>query len=110
MGTAAIANARLAYQLYRQTFYGARFAQLRAQGAAAQRCLWASTSTKNPHYSDVKYVEALIGPETVDTMPPQTIVAFQDHGHPEAHLGDDAAGAQACDGARLRAWVSICAR
>ncbi|HEV8194264.1 MAG TPA: bifunctional transaldolase/phosoglucose isomerase [Ktedonobacterales bacterium] len=79
-GRAAIANARLAYEKYQRIFNGERFKDLRAQGAAPQRCLWASTSTKNPAYRDVLYVEALIGPETVDTMPPQTIVAFQDHG------------------------------
>ncbi len=93
LGTAAIANAKLAYQSYRQIFYGDRFAQLRAAGAATQRCLWASTSAKNPAYPDVKYVEALIGPETVDTMPPQTIVAFQDHGHARATLTEDVPGA-----------------
>lgn len=79
-GTAAIANARLAYQKYLELFHGDRFAALREAGAAPQRCLWASTSTKNPAYPDVLYVEELIGPETVDTMPPQTIVAFQQHG------------------------------
>ncbi len=79
-GRAAIANARLAYEKYKQIFHGDRFKDLLAKGAAPQRCLWASTSTKNPAYRDVIYVEALIGPETVDTMPPQTIVAFQDHG------------------------------
>jgi transaldolase/glucose-6-phosphate isomerase len=80
LGTTAIANARLAYQKYLDVFHGDRFAALRAAGARPQRCLWASTSTKNPAYRDVLYVEQLIGPETVDTMPPQTIVAFQDHG------------------------------
>jgi len=79
-GKAAIANAKLAYEMYDQTFHGDRFAALREAGAAPQRCLWASTSTKNPAYRDVLYVEELIGPETVDTMPPATIVAFQDHG------------------------------
>src|SRR6185437_13841290 len=68
-GKAAIANARLAYLKYREIFYGDRFARLREQGATSQRCLWASTSTKNPAYRDVLYVEELIGPETVDTMP-----------------------------------------
>jgi len=79
-GKAAIANAKLAYELYDQIFHGDRFAALRQAGAATQRCLWASTSTKNPAYRDVLYVEELIGPETVDTMPPATIVAFQEHG------------------------------
>jgi transaldolase / glucose-6-phosphate isomerase len=87
-GKAAIANARLAYEMYEQIFHGERFAALRQAGAQYQRCLWASTSTKNPAYRDVIYVEELIGPETVDTMPPQTIVAFQDHGIPERTLGE----------------------
>jgi transaldolase len=80
LGTAAIANAQLAYEKYLGIFHGERFAALKAAGAQSQRCLWASTSTKNPNYRDVVYVEQLIAPETVDTMPPQTIVAFQDHG------------------------------
>ncbi len=87
-GKAAIANARLAYEQYEQIFHGERFAALRQANAQPQRCLWASTSTKNPAYRDVIYVEELIGPETVDTMPPQTIVAFQDHGIPERTLGE----------------------
>jgi transaldolase / glucose-6-phosphate isomerase len=91
-GKAAIANARLAYQKYHEIFHGERFARLRELGAAPQRCLWASTSTKNPAYRDVVYVEELIGPETVDTMPPQTIVAFQDHGVAKLTLDQDVAG------------------
>ncbi len=80
-GKAAIANARLAYEKYLELFHhGERFAHLKAQGAHVQRCLWASTSTKNPAYRDVIYVEELIGPETVNTMPTQTIDAFKDHG------------------------------
>jgi transaldolase/glucose-6-phosphate isomerase len=94
LGTAAIANAKLAYQRYQDIFHGPRFADLLRQGAYPQRCLWASTSTKNPAYPDVLYVEALIGPQTVDTMPPQTIVAFQDHGHARPMLDQDVAGAQ----------------
>ncbi len=86
-GKAAIANARLAYEKFEQIFHGERFAALRQAGAQPQRCLWASTSTKNPAYRDVIYVEELIGPETVDTMPPQTIVAFQEHGIAERTLG-----------------------
>jgi transaldolase/glucose-6-phosphate isomerase len=79
-GTAAIANAVLAYERFEQIFHGEEFAQLRAAGASSQRPLWASTSAKNPKYRDVVYAEALIGPETVDTMPPATIEAFRDHG------------------------------
>jgi len=79
-GRAAIANARLAYRRFRQVFGGERFARLREQGAHVQRPLWASTSTKNPDYRDVVYVEELIGPDTVNTMPLATVEAFADHG------------------------------
>jgi len=79
-GRAAIANAKLAYRLFRQKFAGPRWEALVKQGARVQRPLWASTSTKNPEYRDVMYVEELIGPDTVDTMPPATIEAFRDHG------------------------------
>jgi transaldolase len=79
-GKAAIANAKLAYEAFDEIFGGDEFADLRAAGARVQRCLWASTSTKNPDYRDVLYVEELIGPETVDTMPLDTIQAFLDHG------------------------------
>jgi transaldolase len=79
-GKLAIANAKLAYQHYLREFSGPRWEFLAGKGATKQRCLWASTSTKNPAYRDVLYVEELIGPETVDTMPPETIEAFQDHG------------------------------
>ncbi len=79
-GRAAIANAKLAYKLFRQRFAGPRWEALASEGARVQRPLWASTSTKNPEYRDVMYVEDLIGPDTVDTMPPATIEAFRDHG------------------------------
>ena len=79
-GQLAIANAKLAYQAYKELFSGARWEALAARGATPQRCLWASTSTKNPEYRDVLYVEELIGPETVNTMPLETVEAFQDHG------------------------------
>jgi transaldolase len=79
-GKLAIANARLAYQQYKEAFSGERWDALAANGAMKQRCLWASTSTKNPEYRDVMYVEQLIGPETVNTMPKETIEAFQEHG------------------------------
>ena len=79
-GKLGIANAKLAYQNYLETFSGTRWEALEQKGATKQRCLWASTSTKNPEYRDVLYVEELIGPETVDTMPEETIQAFQDHG------------------------------
>ncbi|MEO7521700.1 MAG: transaldolase family protein, partial [Gemmatimonas sp.] len=79
-GRAAIANARLAYRLFMASFSSPRWAALGALGAAVQRPLWASTSTKNPAYRDVVYVEALIGPHTVNTLPPATLEAFRDHG------------------------------
>ncbi|MGH9477905.1 MAG: bifunctional transaldolase/phosoglucose isomerase [Terriglobales bacterium] len=86
-GKAGIANARRMYQHFEQTFQGPRWEKLRAAGAHPQRLLWASTSTKNPNYSDVLYAEALIGPHTVDTMPDQTIAAFRDHGRAADQLG-----------------------
>jgi transketolase len=86
LGKTAVANARLAYQSFRRLVQGARWRRLAAQGARVQRILWASTSTKNPAYSDVMYVEALIGPDTVNTMPEKTIAAFQNHGEVNATL------------------------
>jgi transaldolase len=79
-GKAAIANAKLAYDRYHQTFAGRRWENLKVKGARVQRPLWASTSTKNPDYPDTLYVDELIGPETVNTVPPQTLEAFKDHG------------------------------
>jgi len=92
-GRAAIANAKLAYEAFNEIFGGDEFADLRAAGARVQRCLWASTSTKNPDYRDVLYVEELIGPDTVDTMPTETITAFLDHGRVERTLDRDLDGA-----------------
>lgn len=92
LGKAAIANARLAYVLFRQTFNTNQFSRLQMQGARYQRPLWASTSTKNPAYRDVMYIEGLIGPDTVNTVPPQTLDAFIDHGCVEITLSDDATG------------------
>ena len=88
-GKLAVANAKLAYARYREIFSGPRWDALAAAGARTQRCLWASTSTKNPEYRDVLYVEELIGPETVNTMPEETIRAFQDHGIAEPRLVQD---------------------
>jgi transaldolase len=85
-GKLAIANAKLAYRHYREVFAGPRWEFLRGKGATPQRVLWASTSTKNPAYSDTLYVEELIGPETVNTMPEETIKAYQDHGDPQVRL------------------------
>jgi transaldolase len=88
-GQVAIASAKMAYQIYKEIFVSTpsqRFGKLTAQGARVQRLLWASTSTKNPNYRDVKYVEALIGPDTVNTAPLETIDAYRDHGRPDARL------------------------
>ncbi len=85
-GKLAIANARLAYQSYEQVFSGPRWEYLAGKGATPQRVLWASTSVKNPAYRDTMYVEELIGPDTVDTMPEETIRDFQDHGVPRPRL------------------------
>ena len=79
-GTAAVANAKLIYQRFVELFHGERFKALAAKGARVQRPLWASTGTKDPKYSDIKYVQELIGPDTVNTMPPATMDAFRDHG------------------------------
>jgi transaldolase len=86
-GKAAIANAKMAYASYQEIFSGPRWEALARLGARTQRCLWASTQTKNPAYRDVRYVEELIGPETANTMPPATIAAFLDHGRAERTLG-----------------------
>ena len=88
-GQIAIASAKMAYQMYKEIFAGDRFTKLAAKGARVQRLLWASTSTKNPDYSDVKYVEALIGPDTVDTAPLETLDAYRDRGEPKARLEHD---------------------
>jgi len=85
-GKAAIANAKLAYVEFRKKFSTEAFAALKHHGARVQRPLWASTSTKNPAYRDVYYVEALVGADTVDTMPPATLVAYKDHGNPEVRI------------------------
>ena len=88
-GKLGIANAKLAHQKYLETFAGSRWDALAAKGATKQRCLWASTSTKNPNYRDVMYIEQLIGPETVNTMPEETLEAFQDHGQVAETLTKD---------------------
>lgn len=88
-GQIAIASAKLAYQIFEEIFYNNRFKKLVAKGARVQRLLWASTSTKNPNYSDIKYVEALIGPLTVNTLPLETIEAYHDHGDPKVRIKQD---------------------
>jgi transaldolase len=86
IGQVAIASAKEAYRIYQEIFGSARFQKLAARGARPQRLLWASTSTKNPAYPDVKYVEPLIGPDTVNTLPPETLEAYRDHGNPASRL------------------------
>jgi transaldolase len=94
-GRLAVANAKLAYRHYQQTFQGQRWTYLASKGATPQRVLWASTSTKNPAYPDTLYVDELIGPDTVNTMPEETVLAFQQRGTPRATLGEGLAEAQA---------------
>ena len=98
-GQVAIASAKLAYQIYREIFESDRFKKVATQGARAQRLLWASTGTKNPDYSDVKYIDALIGADTVNTVPVETLNAFRAHGVPQARLEHDVAFAR---------WVMEC--
>jgi transaldolase len=93
-GKLAIANARLAYVAFEEIFRGARFARLASRGVAVQRPLWASTSTKDPAYPDLYYVEALVAPDSVDTMPPDTLQAYRDHGDPKVRIHDDLDGAR----------------
>jgi transaldolase len=93
-GQAAIANAKLAYALFRERFSGTRWDRLAALGAQVQRPLWASTGTKNPAYSDVMYVEGLVGPDTVNTLPPATLDAFRDHGKVARTVDVDVSGAK----------------
>jgi transaldolase / glucose-6-phosphate isomerase len=107
LGKVAIANGKLTYQRYQRIFSGPRWQALAAKGAQTQRVLWASTSTKNPAYRDVIYVEELIGPDTVNTMPPATIDAFRDHGRVRNSLTEDVAGAQTVMNDLARAGISI---
>jgi transaldolase/transaldolase/glucose-6-phosphate isomerase len=93
-GKTAIANAKVAYRRFKEFFSSPQFTALAAKGARVQRVLWASTSTKNPKYRDVIYIENLIGPDTVNTMPPATIVAFRDHGQVRLTLEEDFEGAR----------------
>ncbi|HEV3096802.1 MAG TPA: bifunctional transaldolase/phosoglucose isomerase, partial [Candidatus Dormibacteraeota bacterium] len=94
LGKAAVANAKMAYQAFQRIFNEPEFSELKQAGASVQRCLWASTGTKNPHYSDVLYVEELIGPETVNTMPQQTMMAFKEHGEVRPSLLENVEGAR----------------
>ena len=107
LGKVAIANGKLTYQAYERIFGGSRWDALKAKGAQTQRVLWASTSTKNPAYRDVIYVEELIGPDTVNTMPPATIDAFRDHGKLRNSLTEDIPGAQKTMSDLERAGISM---
>jgi transaldolase/glucose-6-phosphate isomerase len=106
-GKVAIANGKLTYQRYQKIFSGPRWEALAAKGAQTQRVLWASTSTKNPEYRDVMYVEELIGPDTVDTMPPATVDAFRDHGKLRNSLTENVAAAQKTMDDLGKAGISI---
>jgi transaldolase len=88
-GQIAIASAKVAYEIYKELFSRERFLRLANKGAHTQKLLWASTSTKNPAYKDTQYVEALIGPDTINTMPVETLNAYRDHGHPEQILDQE---------------------
>jgi transaldolase / glucose-6-phosphate isomerase len=107
LGKVAIANGKLTYQRCQKIFSGPRWQALAAKGAQTQRVLWASTSTKNPNYRDVIYVEELIGPDTVNTMPPATIDAFRDHGKLRNSLTEDVPAAAKVMGDLARAGISI---
>ena len=106
-GQVAIANGKLTYQRYLHIFSGARWEKLAAKGAQTQRVLWASTSTKNPNYRDVIYVEELIGHDTVNTMPPATIDSFRDHGRLRNSLTEDIRGAQKVMDDLAKAGISM---
>jgi len=106
-GKVAIANGKLTYQRYQKIFSGPRWEALASKGAQTQRVLWASTSTKNPAYRDVMYIEELIGPDTVNTMPPATIDAFRNHGKLRNSLTEDVAGAQKVMDDLAKAGIAI---
>jgi len=95
LGQVAVASAKIAYRIYKEIFHSERFKKLADKDARTQRVLWASTGTKNPDYSDVKYIEALIGPDTINTIPVETLNAYRDHGVPEARLEHDVVKAAA---------------
>lgn len=109
LGQAAIANAKLAYQIYKEVFASERWAKLAARGAQTQRILWASTGTKNPEYSDVLYVEELIGADTVNTIPPDTWNHFRDHGNVRESLTENAEEARETLANLEKAGISLTA-
>jgi transaldolase len=106
-GTAAIANACVAYRLFEETLRQQRWRRLAQSGAQPQRPLWASTSTKDPRYPDTYYVEALVAPQTVNTLPPETLEAYRDHGNPEVRIDERAAAAPAQLEALARAGIDL---
>jgi transaldolase/glucose-6-phosphate isomerase len=107
IGKVAIANAKLTYERYQELFSGPRWQALADKGAQTQRLLWASTGTKDPNYRDVVYVEDLVGPDTVNTIPPATLDAFRDHGRPRASLAEDVDSARDTMAALADAGISI---
>lgn len=107
LGKVAIANGKLAYQRYLKIFSGDRWKKLASQGAQTQRVLWASTGTKNPSYSDTMYIDELIGPDTVNTVPPATLDAFRDHGHPRTTLTENIPAAEQTMQSLAKAGISI---
>ena len=107
LGKTAIANAKLAYQEYLKVFESDRFRALLPKGANAQRPLWASTSTKNPSYPDTLYVDHLIGPNTVNTLPPKTLISFNDHGTVEYSIEADISGQEATLAALTETGISL---
>jgi transaldolase len=108
-GEAAIASAKVAYGIWKEIYAGRRFQRLAAMGALPQRLLWASTSTKDPAYSDVKYVEALIGPDTVNTVPLETLNAYRDHGKPALRLEEGIDEARLCLARLAEAGIDLAA-
>jgi len=108
-GRAAIASARMAYQYFQGCLVSSRWQRMAARGARPQRLLWASTSTKDPAYSDVKYVEALIGPDTVNTLPPETVAAYREHGNPSRRLEEELDAARALPGQLAALGIELAA-
>ena len=106
-GKIAVASAKLAYACHKDIFSGDRWEQIKSRGGRIQRPLWASTSTKNPDYPDTKYVDKLIGPDTINTIPPKTLIAFGDHGAAELTLGADVEAAWAAMGELAAVGISI---
>jgi transaldolase len=107
LGKVAVANTRMTYQAFKETFSGPRWDSLRSKGARLQRPLWGSTGTKNPAYSDLLYVDTLIGPHTINTVPPQTWEAILDHGHPRLTIEEDLDGARATLSALRSAGIDL---